>query len=88
MNYNYYTQDGHLMVEGETMYRICCSEGELFNQPMSTIFTHNTGYNHLYISNDNQRNRPHLNPYKANHLHYFNKQEALKQLEFRKNNNK
>ena len=83
MNYNYYTQDGHLMVQGETMWRICCSEGILFANPISVTFHHNTGYNYEYISNEKQYNHPNLNPFKANHLHYFSKEEAERQLALR-----
>jgi len=83
-NYNYYTQDGHLMIEGEIMWRICNSEGKLFSKPTITYFSQNTGYNHLYISNEEQYNCPHLNPYEANHLHYYDFNIALEELNKRK----
>ncbi len=84
MNYNYYTQDGHLMKNGEIMWRICCSQGILFLEPIKCVFNQNTGYNHLYITNEKQYSRPNLNPYSANHLHYYLKKEAEKQLKLRK----
>ena len=87
MNYNYYTQDGHLMIEGETMWRICCSQGFLFTQPLNCVFRQNTGYNGNFEKvNENQFNlksRSNLNPYSANHLHYFSKEEAERQLALR-----
>lgn len=87
MNYNYYTQDGHLMVEGETMWRICCSQGFLFTQPINCVFSQNTGYNSNFEKiNENQiklKSVSNLNPYAANHLHYFSKEEAERQLALR-----
>ena len=87
MNYNYYTQDGHLMVEGETMWRICCSQGFLFTQPINCVFSQNTGYNSNFEKiNENQiklKSVSNLNPYCANHLHYFSKEEAERQLALR-----
>lgn len=74
MNYNYYTQDGHLMIEGETMWRICNSNGMLFKNIEDVHFHIHTGYNHF---------NPLLNPYAANHLHYFSKEEAERQLALR-----
>jgi len=82
--YNYYTQDGHLMQNDEVMWRICCSEGKLFTQPVRVVFHQSTGYNHIYISNDEQYNCPNLNPFKANHLHYYNFDTAVEELNKRK----
>jgi len=78
--FNYYTQDGHLMIEGEKMWRICNSEGTLFLKPIECNFSQYTGYNHLYISNEEQYSRPNLNPYSANHLHYYDYNNAVKEL--------
>jgi hypothetical protein len=73
--FNYYTQDGHLMLNGEIMWRICCSDGELFLEPVSLIFSEKTGYNNFNIN---------LNPFAANHLHYYSYDKALKELNERK----
>lgn len=83
-NFNYYTQDGYLMKNDEIMWRICDSTGELFIEPVKCVFHQNTGYNHTYISNEEQWSSPNLNPYCANHLHYYSKTEAIKQLKLRK----
>jgi hypothetical protein len=79
-NYKYYTQDGHLMKNGEIMWRICDSSGKLFNKPELVNFSQTTGYNHLWVSNDNQKSQPHLNPYHKNHLHYYDYNNALKNI--------
>ena len=78
--YEYYTQDGHLMKENEIMWRICDSSGKKFDKPESVNFSQTTGYNHLWISNNNQRSQPHLNPYHPNHLHYYSYDNALKNI--------
>lgn len=78
--FNYYTQDGHLMIEGEIMWRICCSQGILFLEPVKCKFSQSTGYNHLYISNKEQYACLNLNPYSANHLHYYDYNNAIEEL--------
>lgn len=84
MKYNYYTQDGHLMQHEEVMWRICCSKGEPFLEPVSVIFHHGTGYNgDIVRTSENEfqlKYRLNLNPFAANHLHYFSKENAQKAL--------
>ena len=43
------------MKNGEIMWRICDSSGKLFNKPELVNFSQTTGYNHLWVSNDNQK---------------------------------
>ena len=87
--FNYYTQDGHLMIEGETMWRICCSRGILFSEPLKCNFSQNTAYNgNIEKINENHfelKSRSNLNPYSANHLHYYDYNNAMKELNKRTN---
>lgn len=78
--FNYYTQDGHLMKEDEVMWRICDSKGNLFEEASPIRFSHQTGYNHHYVSNEEQHTDLHLNPFSGNHLHYFSQELATAQL--------
>lgn len=77
-------QDGHLMKDDEVMWRICNSTGMLFKDVEKVIFHQATGYNHKYISNENQHSKINLNPFAADHLHYFDKELAIEQLKKRK----
>ena len=71
MKFKYYTQDGHLMKNEEVMWRICDSTGFPYEKPASVFFHHSTGYN---------RGDEELNPFAANHLHYYDKETAEKEL--------
>jgi len=76
MIFSYYTQDGNLMKDGEIMWRICDSDGKPFETPVKTYFHAESGYN---------GGKKNLNPYAANHLHFYNKslaKEALKSLKY------
>lgn len=75
MKFNYYTQDGHLMQNGEVMWRICDSKSEVFDQPVKVYFNDATGYNDYDTSK---------NPFAANHIHFFDKNTALEALKVKK----